>query len=112
MNRCKQCGLDVTGKRQFCDDRCRMAFNRSQSEQSEQTEHEQPEQMKPNTQPEQVASLEHYHANPDQYATRANPELLNWGEPMSLNELGQAKLKANRVTIPGDWDYTTSQEAV
>jgi hypothetical protein len=53
-----------------------------------------------------TASLEHYQANPDQYAARTNPELLDWGKPMTLNELNKAKLKANRVTIPGDWDYT------
>ena len=38
MIKCKQCGLDVpqTSKRErlYCDDKCRMAFNRSNSEQN------------------------------------------------------------------------------
>ena len=48
MTICKQCGLDVpqTSKRErvYCDDKCRMAFKRSNSEQvnNEQTNNEQP----------------------------------------------------------------------
>ena len=61
--------------------------------------------------PEPTA-LDHYYANPDMYATRNSPELLNWGEPMSLMGLQQAGLKANRVTIPGDWDYSGVCEQV
>jgi hypothetical protein len=55
-------------------------------------------------QPEQMA-LDHYYANPDLYVTRTEPERLNWSAPMSAMELEQNGLKANRVTIPGDWDY-------
>jgi hypothetical protein len=54
----------------------------------------------------QTASLDHYQSNPDQYAKRTNAATLNWGEPMSSPELAKAKLTANRVAIPGDWDYT------
>ncbi len=50
-------------------------------------------------------SHEHYIASPDKYAKRAIPELLNWGPWMSMAALEQAGLKANRVPIPGDWDY-------
>ena len=39
------------------------------------------------------------------YVARTNPDLLNWGDRMDFNELNQAGLKANRVAIPGDWDY-------
>lgn len=55
---------------------------------------------------EEPASLEDY-LDPDgrKYATRTNPEKLNWGEPMSYAELLKAGLVANRVTIPGDFDY-------
>lgn len=55
-----------------------------------------------NTQP---VTLEHYQANPDQYAQRTNPLNLNWGKRMTLNELNQAGFKGNRVAIPGDHDY-------
>jgi hypothetical protein len=118
MNECKQCSKELTGRKQYCNDACRMAFSRnpnkpniepeqimSQPEQISQPEHEQPEQSQSEQQPEQP-SLEHYHANPTMYATRANPHLLNWGQPMSMHALDKAKLKANRVSIPGDWDYT------
>lgn len=50
-------------------------------------------------------TLAHYHARPDLYVARREPELLNWGEWMSARELDEAGLKANRVAIPGDWDY-------
>ena len=39
------------------------------------------------------------------YHPRTHPERLNWGEPMTRAELEAAGLKANRVPIPGDWDY-------
>jgi len=52
-----------------------------------------------------VSGLEHYRKNPDKYIQRREPEKLNWGKPMTRAELHDAGLKANRVTIPGDWDY-------
>lgn len=55
---------------------------------------------------EQPTGIDHYYANPDMYITRREPERLNWGAHMSLAELGKAGLKANRVSIPGDHDYT------
>ena len=38
-------------------------------------------------------------------ARRTNPDSLNWGKWMTMTELKQAGLKANRVSIPGDWGY-------
>lgn len=52
-----------------------------------------------------TVGLDDYLSRPEAYATRAHPELLNWGEWMNSTDLEQAGLKANRVTIPGDWDY-------
>ncbi len=49
--------------------------------------------------------LADYHANPDNYAPRAEPDNLNWGPWMNTAQLETAGLRANRVTIPGDWDY-------
>lgn len=51
------------------------------------------------------ASLEHYLTCPDQYATRTMPDKINWGPWMNSQQLERAGLKANRVPIPGDWDY-------
>lgn len=36
---------------------------------------------------------------------RTNPDVLNWGQHMTSDQLHDAGLKANRVPIPGDWDY-------
>jgi len=42
---------------------------------------------------------------PGHTVTRTNPSTLNTGKPMAAHQLKQAGLKANRVPIPGDWDY-------
>ncbi len=52
-----------------------------------------------------IASIEDYHAHPDDYAFRACAELLNWGAWMSPDELKFSEFSANRVSMPGDWDY-------
>lgn len=54
---------------------------------------------------ERTASLDDYNTNRQDYANRTKPELLNWGKWMSAPDLAKAGLSANRVTIPGDWDY-------
>ena len=93
---CKQCNKELTGKKQYCGDACRMAYRRLKGEQ-QVAHHYQPEQeseqiTNPNTQPEH-------------YATRTNPDKLNWGTHMNPVELDKAGFKANRVPIPGDYDY-------
>ena len=92
--KCKQCNQELSGKKQYCNDACRMAYSRRQPE-------HQPEQ---NHQPEHEQI-----ANPNtpytMDATRTNPELINTGKPMTNHQLKQAGLKANRVPIPGDHDY-------
>ncbi|KKM05810.1 hypothetical protein LCGC14_1750340 [marine sediment metagenome] len=49
--------------------------------------------------------IEHYRSNPDKYIPRLEPDKLNWGPHLNIAELNAAGLKANRVPIPGDWDY-------
>ena len=136
---CLQCDKEVSGKKTYCNDACRMAYKRAQTEQEAAPEQPQSGQnvrantSKTNKTPQSTpeiapqneqkphlerntpaykndaatvtASLEHYQANPGQYIPRTNPETLNWGVPMSANELANANLTANRVSIPGDWDY-------
>ena len=51
------------------------------------------------------ASLKHYQSYPEKYIPRREPDRLNWGPWMNSQQLKQAGLKANRVSIPGDWDY-------
>ncbi len=50
-------------------------------------------------------ALAHYYTSPEAYVTRTNPDRLNWGPWMNSDALNEAGLKANRVPIPGDWDY-------
>lgn len=50
--------------------------------------------------------LDDYYTNPDKYAIRLEPDKLNWGAWIDSEALERAGLKANRVSIPGDWDYS------
>ncbi len=52
-----------------------------------------------------TVGLDDYLSRPEAYITRREPEKLNWGPWMDMAGLEQAGLKANRVAIPGDWDY-------
>ncbi len=56
---------------------------------------------------ESVVSYENYlkYQPLGMYATRANPETLNWGAWMDKAQLKQNGKTANRVTLPGDWEY-------
>lgn len=56
-------------------------------------------------------TLSHYELNPTMYAKRTIPQVLNWGPWMNTEELMAAGKVANRVPIPGDWDYEGTQEA-
>ncbi len=110
---CKQCGTLLTGRqREFCSDKCRMRHKR-QTRTSEDGSGStnankvvvEPEQIE-SEQQTRTASFEDYQAHPGDYVPRVQPELLNWGSWMSAGELDDAGLKANRVAIVGDWDYT------
>lgn len=46
---------------------------------------------------------------PKRYRRRHDPEKLNWGEPLTREQLKQAGLRANREPIPGDWDYVEQE---
>ena len=61
--------------------------------------------------PGRVASSEDYQENTQDYAFRACAELLNWGAPMSADELKRNRYSANRVSLPGDWDYVVEAVA-
>ncbi len=52
-----------------------------------------------------VVSYEDYKSHPQDYAQRTNPEKLNWGPYMKYHDLQDAGFSANRVSIPGDWDF-------
>ena len=107
---CKAAGCDepVQGKASYCSGKCRTAHSRAS--------------VTPTvtngsvTEPVDVTvdrpGLSHYNSNPSKYAPRTNPHLLNWGKWMSGESLAHFGLVANRVPIPGDWDYVgKAQEA-
>ena len=56
----------------------------------------------------QKGSLDDYYARPEAYHRRLEPEKLNWGIKLDVKQLKQAGLRANRVPIPGDWDFVES----
>lgn len=58
-----------------------------------------------------AVSLADYQSHPEDYATRTNPELINWGPWLNMAQLEAHKRMYklskyhNRSPIPGDWDY-------
>ena len=101
--KCKNCDNEATGRSKYCSDSCKTVYNRNKK--SVTTETVTFDDVA-DTYNYNAPSLEHYQACPDQYVQRFEPDKLNWGKRMTSKELTQASLKANRVSIPGDWDYT------
>ena len=105
----KECDNEVTGKALYCSGACRSKASRaSVSPTVSQVTVSLPryDTVEPIAHVTSLpVGLAHYYGNQDKYIPRACPELLNWGPWMNSTQLEQAELKANRVTIPGDWDY-------
>lgn len=97
------CIEPVAGKQQYCSGKCRTAHSRA-------TVTPKPAPtvtIGGVTNPEPVTvSLDHYRANSSMYATRAEPDKLNWDGWMNPCQLKYNHLTANRVPIPGDWDFS------
>lgn len=55
-------------------------------------------------------SLDDYYIRPEAYHRRLEPEKLNWGIHLDLKQLKQAGLRANRVPIPGDFDFEEAKD--
>lgn len=47
---------------------------------------------------------------PKIYRRRFEPEKMNWGEPLTPEQLNQAGLRCNREPIPGDWDFVETPD--
>ncbi len=93
------CTTGLTGRQKtFCSNKCRMASTRA---------NKTPEDSLGSSNSNEIvhATLEHYRANSDLYIERTDPDKLNWGKYMTYHQLQEAGLKANRVSIPGDWDF-------
>ncbi len=97
----KDCKVVLTGKQRFCSDKCRKARSRTDNSDKPNSDTKVGQALDLDNAP----SLAHYKANPSMYITRLEPEKLNWGTWMDSGQLASAGFKANRVFIPGDWDY-------
>ncbi len=102
------CSNQARAKSPFCSGTCKKRYQRA----SGTDEVGQPSGTEGVAQALCAGRLEHYYANPDRYAPRAMPDKLNWGPWLDTAQLEQAGLKANRVTIPGDWDYAGAGSAL
>lgn len=97
---CKQCGTEYEAKRStslYCGAACRVKAGRLSVTDKAETLSVTGSVTRP--------TLEHYQANPDRYARTGKADMLNWGLWMTTDQLHTKGLTANRVPIPGDWDY-------
>lgn len=105
--RCEQCNCEYEPKRatsRYCSPKCRARAQRLVHLQAGLAHGSDGARVLAHAQ----AGYELAHARIGSevyYYPRTRPERLNWGEPMTMDELKDAGLAANRVPIPGDWDY-------
>jgi hypothetical protein len=113
--KCKQCNSEFEPKRadaRFCGKKCR-ALHAKRNQLSATIK------RNPEAQPDRVGVLMpdkvevkilnddfgHVLIEQPTYATRTNPDNLNYGDYMTSEQLADTGLKANRVPTPGDSDY-------
>ena len=112
MSECIICKTECSGT--TCSGSCRAKLSRRTRTQEPEAHAHGIEAHAPSARKEAHAgvtpTLQHYQANPTMYAARTNPEAINWGKPLSLWGLEKAGFKANRVSIPGDWDYAPNRD--
>jgi len=115
-----ECGTELTGRqKRFCSDKCRMARSRTKSnaqQAAQRTKSNKPEQIHP-LKVEQT-KLEHQsRTKPTNYGLddcecqhcktnrfNGNKHTINHGAYKRSHELGEHEI--NRVSLPGDVDYT------
>lgn len=105
--KCKQCNNNVTGKKQFCNDACRMAFKRKANNPNTQPEQirPQPEQKsKPNKQTEQKTG----NLTPQLMAGLAGGVAVPTNQPNAATATMTARQINNKVSIyPGiEWKHS------
>lgn len=103
------CSNELTGRQKsHCSDRCRKALSRTDKSDisNPDTKVGQPEHIESRDEIlHHLGRLQHYLDNPSRYVTRTAPEKLNWGPWLDAVVLKARGFVANRVSIPGDWDY-------
>ena len=96
MSTCIVCGNECGDKAKTCSDKCRKAASRGVTLPVDASV----------TNRCDITSVTSGCDKPSvTYATRTNPDQLNYGEPLTKAGLAKARLRANRVPIPGDYDY-------
>ncbi|MCK5017523.1 MAG: hypothetical protein KAS32_10690 [Candidatus Peribacteraceae bacterium] len=121
MIKCTVCGKEMNGRGKTCSSKCRKILSRSVTESV--TTVTQSVTKPTVTKCDRVsvtswtvtgheAGLQHYLNHPDMYYPRKEPDKLNWGPHMTATQLHNSKFKANRVAIPGDYDYAGKSYAV
>ena len=104
--KCKwtDCENDARAKSPFCSATCKKRYQRASGTDVPPEVGQGQVGQTPDVPP---ASLEDYTDDHGRkYVPRNEPVLLNWGPGlMNRQQLEKAGLKANRVAMPGDWDY-------
>ena len=118
---CLNCDKSSMGKSKYCSGACRTAWSRKSvtefvicnsksvttgtvTEPNDVTVVTEDLDITPTV--TRVASFEDYQSHPTDYARRTNASILNWGVWLNREELDKSDYVSNRVTIPGDWDYS------
>ncbi len=110
------CSKEAQGKSKYCSPSCKVAYNRNKGKSIETNRNNEAGPVQNDevvidaNSNLMVISLEHYLANviiegQTSYAERTHPEKLNWGPRMDTADLASSPYLANRVPIPGDFDY-------
>ena len=113
MALCKNnCGNEAKGRSMYCSDTCKTLYNRNKKSVTTPVVTETVTVGGVSCLRKDLVpcghdfSLKVFHDNPSDFAIRDKPEKLNWGPWMSLSELESSSFIANRVSIPGDFDYS------
>ena len=105
----------IEGKRRkkYCNDTCKQAAYRNRVNVTDDnvTDSVTQAMTEPYVSGPDMISMQDFMGNPTPEqmiaarARRTDPDSLNWGAWMNSHELHEAGLVANRVPIPGDFDY-------
>ena len=111
MNECiMKCGTELTGRQElFCSDKCRKRYQRGQIIADKPIADNESGQSLTVARTIRLTGVVEGDGgsldNQPTYATRTNPDSLNYGDHLDSDQLHAAGKAANRVPIPGDHDY-------
>jgi hypothetical protein len=106
MNKClNNCGTEISSRAKFCSDKCRMSYKRSEPEHEQSAnpntnKPEQPTRTNPNTANHGQPNCECLHCQ----SKNGKIKHINHGLHKPAHALADGEV--NRVSLPGDKDYT------